>query len=120
MTGIPPLVAGLILGAALMHASWNALLKSGLDRLWSITLMCAVAAVASGVAVFFLPRPAAPAWGCAVLSAVLQIGYCRRHLAQRPWGDVTETRWRYSLMNWGHDPLRPAEPTPAGPTLPSS
>ena len=34
------------------------------------------------------------------------IGYCRRHLAQRPWGDVTSTRWRYSLMNWGHDPLR--------------
>jgi len=34
------------------------------------------------------------------------IGYCRRHLAQRPWGDVTETRWRWSLMNWGHDPLR--------------
>ncbi|WP_372783740.1 DUF3140 domain-containing protein [Phenylobacterium sp.] len=34
------------------------------------------------------------------------IGYCRRHLAQRPWGDVTDTRWRWSLMNWGHDPLQ--------------
>lgn len=34
------------------------------------------------------------------------IGYCRRHLAQRPWGDVTETRWRWSLMNWAHDPLK--------------
>jgi hypothetical protein len=34
------------------------------------------------------------------------IGYARRHLAQRPWGDVTHTRWRWSLMNWGHDPLR--------------
>lgn len=34
------------------------------------------------------------------------IGYCRRHLAQRPWGDITDTRWRWSLMNWGHDPLR--------------
>ena len=34
------------------------------------------------------------------------IGYCRRHLAQRPFGDVTRTRWRYSLMNWGHDPLK--------------
>jgi hypothetical protein len=34
------------------------------------------------------------------------IGFCRRHLAQRPWGDVTDTRWRWSLMNWGHDPLR--------------
>ena len=34
------------------------------------------------------------------------IGYCRRHLAQRPWGDVTNSRWRWSLMNWGHDPLK--------------
>jgi Protein of unknown function (DUF3140) len=33
------------------------------------------------------------------------VGYVHRHLAQRPDGDVTDTRWRYSLMNWGHDPL---------------
>ena len=32
-------------------------------------------------------------------------GYIKRHLAQRPSGDVTDTRWRHSLMNWGHDPL---------------
>ena len=34
------------------------------------------------------------------------VGYVKRHSAQRPDGDVTETRWRYSLMNWGHDPLK--------------
>ena len=34
------------------------------------------------------------------------IGYVHRHAAQRPSGDVRETRWRYSLMNWGHDPLK--------------
>ncbi|WP_067974778.1 DUF3140 domain-containing protein [Nocardiopsis trehalosi] len=34
------------------------------------------------------------------------VGYVHRHLAQRPAGDVTDTRWRYSLMNWGHDPNR--------------
>lgn len=33
-------------------------------------------------------------------------GYVHRHIKQRPEGDVTETRWRYSLMNWGHDPLK--------------
>ena len=32
------------------------------------------------------------------------VGYVKRHLAQRPDGDVHDTRWRYSLMNWGHDP----------------
>jgi uncharacterized protein DUF3140 len=34
------------------------------------------------------------------------VGYVHRHLAQRPQGDVSDTKWRYSLMNWGHDPLR--------------
>ncbi|URN18517.1 MULTISPECIES: DUF3140 domain-containing protein [Streptomyces] len=33
------------------------------------------------------------------------VGYIRRHVAQRPSGDVRDTRWRHSLMNWGHDPL---------------
>ena len=33
------------------------------------------------------------------------IGYVHRHIKQRPHGDVTDTRWRKSLMNWGHDPL---------------
>jgi len=32
------------------------------------------------------------------------IGYIHRHLAQRPAGDIADSRWRYSLMNWGHDP----------------
>jgi Protein of unknown function (DUF3140) len=34
------------------------------------------------------------------------VGYVHRHLAQRPSGDVADTAWRYSLMNWGHDPTK--------------
>ena len=33
-------------------------------------------------------------------------GYVARHIEQRPSGDVTDTPWRHSLMNWGHDPLK--------------
>ena len=34
-------------------------------------------------------------------------GYVQRHLAQQPKKEDVETsRWRYSLMNWGHDPLK--------------
>lgn len=32
------------------------------------------------------------------------VGFVHRHLAQRSKGDVSETPWRFSLMNWGHDP----------------
>jgi len=34
------------------------------------------------------------------------IGYVHRHLAQRPFKDIIYSKWRYSLMNWGHDPLK--------------
>jgi hypothetical protein len=33
------------------------------------------------------------------------VGYVRRHLAQEPANTAT-SRWRYSLKNWGHDPLK--------------
>jgi len=36
------------------------------------------------------------------------ISYVHRHLAQRPQhnnGELATSRWRFSLMNWGHDPL---------------
>jgi hypothetical protein len=33
------------------------------------------------------------------------VGYVRRHLAQRP-DNIYTSRWRYALMNWGHDPAK--------------
>ncbi len=37
------------------------------------------------------------------------VGYVHRHLAQKPSGNIQETAWRYSLMNWGCDPLKKNE-----------
>lgn len=35
------------------------------------------------------------------------VAYVRRHAAQVPTKQPMATsRWRYSLMNWGHDPLK--------------
>jgi hypothetical protein len=34
------------------------------------------------------------------------VGYVKRHSAQGPDSDVEHSRWRYSLMNWGNDPLK--------------
>jgi hypothetical protein len=36
------------------------------------------------------------------------VGFVRRHRAQEPANTVT-SRWRHSLMNWGHDPLKHAD-----------
>nr|WP_286009782.1 EamA family transporter [Salinicola sp. S1-1-2] len=58
-----------------MHASWNALVKVGLDRLLSMSLIqgaCGVLALAS---VAFVPLPVAAAWPWLAVSTVLHIGY---------------------------------------------
>ncbi|WP_370399952.1 DUF3140 domain-containing protein [Sulfitobacter sp. JB4-11] len=35
------------------------------------------------------------------------VGYIKRHLSQGgPKEDVEQSDWRYSLMNWGHDPMK--------------
>ena len=34
------------------------------------------------------------------------VSYVHRHQAQKPKGDIEDSNWRYSLMNWGHDPLK--------------
>lgn len=37
------------------------------------------------------------------------VSFVRRHLAQGPHHNVAASRWRASLMNWGHDPLKPRD-----------
>lgn len=35
------------------------------------------------------------------------VGYIKRHCSQGgPESDAEHSKWRYSLMNWGHDPLK--------------
>ena len=34
------------------------------------------------------------------------VGYVRRHCAQGPAQGKETSDWRYSLMNWGHDPCQ--------------
>jgi hypothetical protein len=34
------------------------------------------------------------------------VSYVHRHESQKPEGDVKDSNWRRSLLNWGHDPLK--------------
>jgi len=65
----------LVLAAAALHASWNAMLRSHGDRLWSIVVM-SVASTACALPVFLLLPPIArAAWPYAGLSAALHVAY---------------------------------------------
>ena len=71
-----PLIIAAVLGSALLHASWNALLRAGADRLWSIAVMSAMSGLAALALTFVVPPPAPAAWPYVVGSAVIQTGYC--------------------------------------------
>ncbi|MBP0599051.1 EamA family transporter [Herbaspirillum sp. LeCh32-8] len=68
-------VIGLVLAAALLHASWNALLKSSADRLASLSLMTIGAGVAAIPLIVWRPLPDPASWFCIFLSGVLHTGY---------------------------------------------
>ncbi|HWX01400.1 DMT family transporter [Collimonas sp.] len=68
-------VIALVLCAALLHASWNAMLKSSGDRLWAITLMTIGSAVAALPIVLWAPLPAAASWPYILMSVALHAGY---------------------------------------------
>ena len=65
----------LVLLAAALHASWNALLRGGGDRLWSMTVMCVAVAAACAVAIPFVASPLPASWIYLATSSVLHIGY---------------------------------------------
>ncbi|PLP59019.1 EamA family transporter [Mesorhizobium loti] len=69
------LVVSLALFAAILHATWNAFLRSGGDRLWTVTVMSFASTVFALPFVFIYPLPPWGAWLYIVLSAGLQVGY---------------------------------------------
>jgi drug/metabolite transporter (DMT)-like permease len=81
----------LVLFAALLHASWNAALRGGADRLWSMTIMCVAVAIASVAIALFLEAPAQASWFYATLSAVLHVGYNLFLVRSYKVGDLGQT-----------------------------
>jgi multidrug transporter EmrE-like cation transporter len=70
-----PLIFALVLGAALLHASWNALVKTGGDPFVRLAVVNVVAGLCALPAVFVVPVPAIASWPCLFASIVIHHGY---------------------------------------------
>lgn len=68
-------VAGLVLLSALLHASWNAVVKSDTDRLVSMGMVMASGAVMGLMAVPFLPLPDPESWKWLIISITIHNFY---------------------------------------------
>lgn len=69
------LTIAVMLLAALLHASWHALVKSGEDQITILAGMGVVASAAAVLALPFLPPPLAPAWPVMAASVALHVSY---------------------------------------------
>ncbi len=68
-------VFAVVMAAAVLHAGWNALLKIGLDRFLTASLIQIGAGLAALAALPWVSLPVAGAWPYITLSALLHIGY---------------------------------------------
>ncbi|NTH78502.1 EamA family transporter [Agrobacterium rhizogenes] len=81
-------VIGLALSAAILHATWNAFLRSGGDRLWTVTVVSFASTIVALPFVLIYPLPASGAWLYIVLSAALQVGYSIFLVAAYRYGEL--------------------------------
>lgn len=89
---IEPLIVGLLLLAALMHASWNAMLKADQsDRLTTFGTIMITGSVMGMCAVPFLPCIEAAAWKYLVASVLIQLLYYFFLLRAYAYGDLSHT-----------------------------
>jgi drug/metabolite transporter (DMT)-like permease len=70
-----PTVVAVVLLAALLHAGWNVVVRSGQDRRRETALVVAGGAVLAGVVLPFLPLPPVAAWRYLFTSAALNAVY---------------------------------------------
>lgn len=70
-----PGVVALVLFAAFLHATWNAMLRGGRDRFWAACVMGFAGGLAGVVTAFFVPLPNRASWLCVLISAVIHIVY---------------------------------------------
>ncbi|SCX28144.1 phosphonate utilization associated putative membrane protein [Agrobacterium sp. DSM 25558] len=78
----------LVLLGAVLHASWNALVKSGTDKALDATLVAAGAAACCIPFLPFLPLPGTVALPFLIVSAILQFAYFRLVAAAYTVGDI--------------------------------
>ncbi len=91
-TVLDTVVIALLLAAALMHATWNALLKADTgDRLVTFGVIMLTAGVISVPWVFFLPFPPAESWGWLALSVIIHNFYYFFLLKAYATGDLSHT-----------------------------
>ena len=85
----------ILLFAALLHASWNAIVKAGTDKLYSAISVSGSATLIALVLLPFSPQPSAASWPFLIVSCALQVVYTVLVAKTYQVSDMSQT---YPLM----------------------
>lgn len=91
----------IVLFGALLHASWNVIVKFGNDKYLSAVMLCGAAGLIAVLIIPFMPLPSAASWPYLVTSTSLQVCYLFMVAAAYSNGDMSLA---YPLMR-GTPPL---------------
>jgi drug/metabolite transporter (DMT)-like permease len=94
-------VVAAVLCAALMHATWNAIVKSGSHLLFGTALIAAGSGLIAALALPLLPQPSSASWPFIAASSGIQVVYCAMLVETYRQGDIS---FAYPLMR-GTAPL---------------
>src|SRR5258706_326643 len=87
-----------VLGAALLHASWNVLVKSGADKELETINIAVGSGLVALAAALFLPAPARASWPWLAGSALVHILYFAFLAGAYRWGELS---YVYPVMRGG-------------------
>lgn len=85
-----PLVFTVVLAAAVLHATWNALVKHGGDPFLRMAIVNLTGSVVCLPFLFFVAPPVAAAWPWLLTSVVIHIGYCGLLCLSYRCGDLSQ------------------------------
>lgn len=86
---LTPAITFAVLGAALLHASWNALLKAGSDPLLDTALVAFSGTLVALPLVFFVAPPEPASWPYLATSATIHFGYYAALVGAYKAGDLS-------------------------------
>src|ERR671929_1069638 len=87
-----------VLGAALLHATWNVLVKAGADKELETINIAVGSGLVALIAALFLPAPAPASWPWVAGSALVHILYFIFLAGAYRWGELSYT---YPVMRGG-------------------
>lgn len=87
---LDPGLVGLVLFAALCHATWNALVKTGGDRLAVLTVVMSAPAFLCALTLPFVPLPAVESWPYLVASLIIHLAYYACLIHAYKHGDLSQ------------------------------